>query len=191
MPRAYLHYDVFTDTPLLGNQLAVFTDARGLSTELMQAMTREMNFAESTFILPAEASDTDAWMRIFTPHLEMPMAGHPTIGSTFALARSGVLAPGREGFVFGLGVGPVPVSLTWRGDDLRLRICIAGYYSEATDALFPATWERVRWEARGGYANQKADGRGRANAKRECLWFSSHCIDAKTDYGPLFAGLED
>jgi hypothetical protein len=76
------------------------------------------------------------------------------------------------------------------GDDKRLRICIAGYYSEAIDALFPASWERLRWEARGGYANQKKDGRGRANAKRECLWFSPHCIDAKTDYGPLFAGLE-
>jgi hypothetical protein len=63
------------------------------------------------------------------------------------------------------------------GDDTRLRICIAGYWSEATDALFPATWERLRWEARGGYANQKADGRGRANAKRECLWFSPLCID--------------
>jgi hypothetical protein len=78
-----------------------------------------------------------------------------------------------------------------RGTDKRLRICIAGYWSETTDALFPATWERQRWEARGGYANQKADGRGRANAKRECLWYSPHCIDAKTDYGPLFADLED
>ncbi len=78
-----------------------------------------------------------------------------------------------------------------RGTDKRLRIAIAGYWSEATDALFPPTWERVRWEARGGYANQKADGRGRANAKRECLWFSPHCIDAKTDYGPLFAELEE
>lgn len=77
------------------------------------------------------------------------------------------------------------------GDDPRLRICIAGYFSEATDALFPATWERVRWEARGGYANQKADGRGRANAKREVLFFSPNCIDAKTDYGPLFAQEDD
>lgn len=73
------------------------------------------------------------------------------------------------------------------GDDKRLRIAIAGYHSEATDALFPPTWERYRWEARGGYANQKADGRGRANAKRECCWFSPHCIDRATDYGPLFA----
>lgn len=76
------------------------------------------------------------------------------------------------------------------GDDPRLRICIAGYWSEDVDRRFHQGWERLRWEARGGYANQKADGRGRSNAKRECLWFSPHCIDAKTDYGPLFAGLE-
>lgn len=73
------------------------------------------------------------------------------------------------------------------GDDKRLRIAISGYWSEAVDGLFPATWERYRWEARGGYANQKADGRGRANAKREAVWFSPHCIDAATDYGPLFS----
>jgi trans-2,3-dihydro-3-hydroxyanthranilate isomerase len=119
MSRSYLHYDVFTGTPLLGNQLAVFTDGRGLSTEQMQAMTREMNFAESTFILPAETSGTDIRMRIFTPHLEMPMAGHPTIGSTFALAHTGVIAPGSSRFVFGLNIGPVPVDLEW--DDGRLR----------------------------------------------------------------------
>jgi hypothetical protein len=63
------------------------------------------------------------------------------------------------------------------GDDHRLRICIAGYDSPATDALFPASWARERWQARGGYANQKADGRGRANAKRECLWFSPACLN--------------
>jgi trans-2,3-dihydro-3-hydroxyanthranilate isomerase len=57
-------------------------------------------------------------MRIFTPGSEMPIAGHPTIGSTFALARAGVIAPERERFVFGLGAGPTPVALTWRGADL-------------------------------------------------------------------------
>jgi trans-2,3-dihydro-3-hydroxyanthranilate isomerase len=119
MSRSYLHYDVFTGTPLLGNQLAVFTDGRDLSTAQMQAMAREMNFAESTFILPAETSGTDIRMRIFTPHLEMPMAGHPTIGSTFALAYTGVIPPGSGGFVFGLNIGPVPVDLEW--DDGRLR----------------------------------------------------------------------
>jgi trans-2,3-dihydro-3-hydroxyanthranilate isomerase len=119
MSRSYLHYDVFTGTPLLGNQLAVFTDGRGLSTAQMQAMTREMNFAESTFILPAETPGTDIRMRIFTPHLEMPMAGHPTIGSTFALAHTGVIPPGSNRFVFGLNIGPTPVDLEWEGSRLR------------------------------------------------------------------------
>src|SRR5215510_10709472 len=120
MPRSYryLHYDVFTDHLFGGNQLAVFLDGRGLSTETMQAIAKEMNFSETTFVLPAERADTDVRMRIFTPGEELPAAGHPTIGSTFALARSGVIAPASERFVFGLGIGPVPVSLTWKGDDL-------------------------------------------------------------------------
>src|SRR2546422_10943522 len=79
----------------------------------------KMNFSESTFILPADRFDTDIRMRIFTPAVELPMAGHPTIGSTFALAHAGVIAPGTARFVFGLGVGPVPVTLEW--DDARLR----------------------------------------------------------------------
>jgi trans-2,3-dihydro-3-hydroxyanthranilate isomerase len=120
MPRSYryLQLDVFTDHLFGGNQLAVFLDGRGLSTETMQAVAREMNFSETTFILPAERSDTDVRMRIFTPGSEMPIAGHPTIGSTFALARAGVIAPASERFVFGLGVGPVPVALTWRQSEL-------------------------------------------------------------------------
>src|SRR5258708_530896 len=82
----YLHYDVFTDTSLEGNQLAVFPEPAGLSTEEMQAITREMNFSECTFIFPSETPGTDVRMRIFTPGEEWPMAGHPPIGSTFALA---------------------------------------------------------------------------------------------------------
>ena len=119
MSLSYLHYDVFTTEPLTGNQLAVFLDARGLSTERMQALAREMNFAESTFVLPPEASGTDVRMRIFTPGNEMPMAGHPTIGSTFALAEAGVIRPGDVRFVFGLGIGPIPVDLEWDGNRLR------------------------------------------------------------------------
>jgi trans-2,3-dihydro-3-hydroxyanthranilate isomerase len=118
MPLSYLHYDVFTGDALLGNQLAVFTDARGLDTAKMQRLAREMNFSESTFILPAEQSDTDIRMRIFTPMNEMPMAGHPTIGSTFALAHAGVIRPGSARFVFGLNIGPVPVDLEWNGSAL-------------------------------------------------------------------------
>src|SRR5215210_9066653 len=96
----YLHYDVFTDTKFEGNQLAVFHDARGLAPAEMQTITKEMNFSECTYILPAEAPGTDVRMRIFTPGTELPMAGHPTIGSTFALAREGVIKRGQEQFVF-------------------------------------------------------------------------------------------
>ncbi len=121
MPRSYryLQLDVFTDHLFGGNQLAVFLDGRGLASGTMQAVAREMSFSETTFILPPERRDTDVRMRIFTPGSELPMAGHPTIGSTFALARSGVIQPGTDGFVFGLGVGPTPVTLDWGGPDLR------------------------------------------------------------------------
>jgi trans-2,3-dihydro-3-hydroxyanthranilate isomerase len=120
MPRSYryLHYDVFTDRLFGGNQLAVVLDARGLSTETMQAIAKEMNFSETTFLLPSERADTDVRMRIFTPGDELPIAGHPTIGTTFALARSGVIERGRERFMFGLGAGPTAVSLTWKNGDL-------------------------------------------------------------------------
>lgn len=114
----YLHYDVFTDRPLLGNQLAVFPDAAALDAGQMQRIAREMHFSESCFILPAERDTTDVRMRIFTPDVEMPMAGHPTIGATFALAHTGVVSPVRSRFVFGLNIGPVPVDLEW--DDGQL-----------------------------------------------------------------------
>jgi len=114
----YLHLDVFTDRLFGGNQLAVVLDGRGLSAETMQAIAKEMAFSETTFVLPPERHGTDVRMRIFTPGEELAMAGHPTIGSAFALARSGAIEPGRERFVFGLGIGPVPVSLTWRDKDL-------------------------------------------------------------------------
>jgi len=109
----YLHLDVFTNRAFGGNQLAVFTDARGVTADLMQLIAREMAFSESTFILPAERADTDVRMRIFTPGTELPMAGHPTVGSAFALAHDGTIPPGRARWVFGLGVGPTPVDLEW------------------------------------------------------------------------------
>ena len=111
-PLRYLHLDVFTSTPFEGNQLAVFPDPGELSAATMQSIAREMAFSESTFIYPAEKGG-DVRMRIFTPGEELPMAGHPTIGSTFALALEGTIARGRGGFVFELGVGPTPVSLEW------------------------------------------------------------------------------
>jgi len=117
--RRYLQYDVFTDKPLAGNQLAVFTETAGLTAEQMQAMTRETKFSECTFVQPAEAAGTDVRLRIFGPANEMQFAGHPVIGSTFALADDGVIASGRKEFIFGLGIGPTLVELEWQGDRLQ------------------------------------------------------------------------
>src|SRR5262245_3461939 len=115
----YLHLDVFTVEPLAGNQLAVFLDAGGLEAELMQRIALEMAFAETTFVLPAEQPGTDCRVRIFTPRVELPMAGHPTIGTTFALAHEQFVSEGRPSITLGLGVGPTPVDLEWRENRLQ------------------------------------------------------------------------
>ena len=81
----YVVADVFTDTPLTGNQLAVFTDARQIPEELLQLLAKEMNFSETVFVLPPEQGG-HARIRIFTPAVEMRFAGHPTLGSAFVLA---------------------------------------------------------------------------------------------------------
>ncbi len=117
--RRYLHYDVFTETPLAGNQLAVFTETAGLTAAQMQAMTRETKFSECTFVQPPELAGTDVRLRIFGPANEMQFAGHPVIGSAFALADDGVIAAGRREITFGLGIGPTLVELEWQGDRLR------------------------------------------------------------------------
>jgi trans-2,3-dihydro-3-hydroxyanthranilate isomerase len=83
--------DVFTDRPLAGNQLAVVTDAQGLDTAAMQAIAREFNFAETSFLLPPADQANDAHVRIFTPTEEMPFAGHPNVGTAFVAARLGTL----------------------------------------------------------------------------------------------------
>lgn len=90
-PYRFVQVDVFTHHPFGGNQLAVFTDARGLSSKQMQMLAREMNYSESTFVLPAETPEAAQRVRIFTPADEMPFAGHPTIGTTYVLASEGVI----------------------------------------------------------------------------------------------------
>ncbi len=115
----YVHLDVFTDRVLTGNQLAVFLAPEGLSAEEMQLIAREMNFSESTFVFPAEAPGTDFRVRIFTPRSELDFAGHPTIGTAFALARAGKIEAGRKRVVLGEGIGPVPVDLEWGESGLR------------------------------------------------------------------------
>jgi trans-2,3-dihydro-3-hydroxyanthranilate isomerase len=127
----YVVADVFTDRPLAGNQLAVFTDARGLEDAEMQSLAREMKFSESVFVLPPE-SDGHVLMRIFTPTAEVPFAGHPTLGTAFVLAGplqveeirletlSGVVpvALEREGdrIVFGRMQQPLPTWGSFEGE---------------------------------------------------------------------------
>lgn len=117
----YLHLDVFTDRALSGNQLAVFPEPEGLGPERMMAITREMAFSETTFVFPAERDGTAFRVRIFANNLgrEIQVAGHPTIGTVFALAHERWIEPGTEQVVLGLGIGPTPVELDWDGDILR------------------------------------------------------------------------
>jgi len=114
----YVHLDVFTDRRLQGNQLFVFVQPAGLDTETMQTLTRESNLSECTFVFPPEAAGTDHRVRIFGRTAEMPFAGHPTIGTAFALAHTGVLKPGTAKTVFGLGVGPTNIDLEWKDGKL-------------------------------------------------------------------------
>ena len=110
----YIHLDVFTEKRMQGNQLFVFTQPAGLDTDTMQTMTRESNLSECTFVFPPEAAGTDHRVRIFTRTSETPFAGHPTIGTAFALAHAGVLKPGLARTTFGLGVGPINLDLEWK-----------------------------------------------------------------------------
>jgi trans-2,3-dihydro-3-hydroxyanthranilate isomerase len=115
---AFRLVDVFTERPLAGNQLAVVLDADGLSDERMQAVAREFNFSETTFVTPSAAAGCDWRVRIFTPNQELPMAGHPTIGTGVVLEA---LGRARERTVLELGVGPTPVRVRggWAEMDQR------------------------------------------------------------------------
>jgi trans-2,3-dihydro-3-hydroxyanthranilate isomerase len=102
----YVVADVFTDTPLAGNQLAVFTDGRGLDDARMQALALELRLSETVFVFPPESGGT-VKVRIFTPYFELPFAGHPTLGTAFVLGAPLQL----ETIVLETGSGHVPVRL--------------------------------------------------------------------------------
>src|SRR5512142_83473 len=113
-PNMNAHYfttDVFTDQKFGGNQLAVFPDGRGISSELMARIAREFNYSETTFVLPPDDPSHTARVRIFTPGGELPFAGHPTVGTAFVLAHTGAipLRGPETRIVLEEGVGPVPV----------------------------------------------------------------------------------
>jgi len=135
----YVIVDVFTDRALAGNQLAVFTDARGLDTETMQALAREINFSESTFVLTPE-NGGHAKIRIFTPVTELPFAGHPTLGTAFVLG--GPLQ--REELHLETGRGIVPVRL--EREEGRL---VFGWMEQPIPSVEPYQAERALLSALG------------------------------------------
>jgi len=106
----YVVCDVFTDRPLAGNQLAVFTDARKIPEQLLQPLAREVNYSETVFVLPKEG-EGHARIRIFTPGIEVPFAGHPTLGTAFVLGGPLQL----EEIRLETGAGVVPVRLEREG----------------------------------------------------------------------------
>jgi trans-2,3-dihydro-3-hydroxyanthranilate isomerase len=111
MSLRFLLVDVFTDRPFGGNQLAVFPDASDIDPALLQTIARELDFTETTFVYPSESSGCAAKLRIFTPDAEVPFAGHPVVGATFALEAEGALAKDCHDLTLELESGPVPVHL--------------------------------------------------------------------------------
>src|SRR6201981_3310639 len=101
--------DVFTSRAVGGNQLAVFSDAAGISDDEMQALARELNFSESTFVTASDVKGVVRRVRIFTPAREIPMAGHPTVGTTWVLASRGELGIGEA--TLRLAVGDTIVTI--------------------------------------------------------------------------------
>lgn len=109
----YTLVDVFTNKQFGGNPLAVFENAEDLTTEIMQLIANELNLSETTFVLSPSSPNKTKKLRIFTPKLELPMAGHPTIGTAYVLASKEII-PIKEGFnewVLEEGVGDIPVTV--------------------------------------------------------------------------------
>ena len=113
MQQRYVTVDVFTDRPFGGNPLAVVLDAEGLSTAQMQAIAREFNYSETTFVLPPRNAAHDAEVRIFTVNSEIPFAGHPNVGTAYVLATRAKAPPAR--LLFEEKAGLVPVEILSEG----------------------------------------------------------------------------
>lgn len=133
MELRYHLLDVFTEVPFGGNQLAVFVDAPALEPELMQRIARELNLSETVFVQPARDRGAVRALRIFTPGVELPFAGHPTIGTAYLLVSLGVVSAdeGERGFFMEEQVGLVAVTVRHRPDGPQV--------AELTPARLPET----------------------------------------------------
>jgi trans-2,3-dihydro-3-hydroxyanthranilate isomerase len=127
MKYKYYIVDVFTPVQFAGNQLAVLPEASGISSEGMQKIAREFNFAETTFVLPPADPANTCRLRIFTPSSELPFAGHPTVGAACMLAMGGHCGAGdRFSLTLEEGVGPVGVEVERRGDGWSAVLTLQG-----------------------------------------------------------------
>ena len=107
--------DVFAEEKFAGNQLAVYRNARALSGEAMQKIAKEMHFSETTFILSEKQRDAGYDVRIFSPEKEMPFAGHPALGTAFAIQQE-IIKQRVDKVVLNLKVGQIPVSFNYKGN---------------------------------------------------------------------------
>lgn len=119
-PRPFRQVDVFTRELARGNPVAVVLDGEGLGTDEMQAFARWTNLSETTFVLPPSVSGADYHLRIFTPREELPFAGHPTLGSAYAVIEAGLAAPREGRLVQQCAVGLVELTVTADGLSFRL-----------------------------------------------------------------------
>ncbi len=131
---AFVTLDVFTDTRFGGNPLAVFTDARGLTGEQMQALATEFNLSETTFILPPEDPANTAKVRIFNPTAEMPFAGHPTVGTGYVLSKM----RGGDALRLEVPAGVVEVTIRRGADGQPTGGVIAAPQPLSTGMILPA-----------------------------------------------------
>jgi PhzF family phenazine biosynthesis protein len=120
--RRYYEIDVFTDTPLLGNPLAVIADAADLDAATMQRIATWTNFSETTFLLPPTDAQADYRVRIFTPRQELPFAGHPSVGSAYVAQACGLVDAAKTALVQECAAGRLPVQVEGEGDTRVIRV---------------------------------------------------------------------
>ncbi len=123
--------DVFTDRPLAGNQLAVFTDAQGIPEHLLQPLAREINFSETVFVYPPAAPGTTARIRIFVPTDEIRFAGHPVLGTAFVLGAES----GLDEVVLETPAAIVPVVLDADGGRMRQPVPVVREFPDTAELL--------------------------------------------------------
>ena len=142
MELRYHLLDVFTDVPFGGNQLAVFVDAPALEPALMQRIARELNLSETVFVVPPRDRSAARALRIFTPGMELPFAGHPTIGTALLLASLGVVPAddAERGFLLEEQVGLVAVTVRTRSGGTQIAELVPARLPE-TQGSVPARRE--------------------------------------------------